>query len=430
MITALILVVGVSIAVSALCSILEAVFLSVTPSYVAMLAERGDRAGRILQRLRSRLDEPIAAILTLNTVAHTVGAAMGGALALSVFGDAWVAAFSAVLTFLILVFSEIVPKTIGARYWRRLSRPTAYVLDGLTVVTRPVWLPLSAIGRLFVGKANAEPPIGPADVLALAAIGRRDGAIDPMTWQVVRNALALHRVAVRRIMTPRTSIVAVAKGTPVSTARRILQERGHLRMPVHNGSIDFVVGVVMARDLWRDDLTGDEPVDDVMRPPLVVPDSKPVDRLLVEMRRDQVTMAIVLDEFGGTAGLVTIEDLVEEVVGEIREEHEPRHDQFADLADGRVRVRGDVPVRTVNEHLDLELPEDTVDTLGGFMLDRLGRVAEPGDRVGVRGGVLRVDATEDLRVTVVVFEPERTRAAEPVAEHSSGRVRPRPDVGA
>jgi putative hemolysin len=429
MITALIVVVSVSIAVSALCSILEAVFLSATPSYVATLAERGDRAGLVLQRLRSRLDEPIAAILTLNTVAHTVGAAMGGALALSVFGDAWVAIFSAILTLLILVFSEIIPKTIGARYWRRLSRPTAYVLDGLTVLTRPVWLPLSAIGRLFVRKSHAEPTIGPADVLALAAVGRREGAIDPMTWQVVRNALALHRVAVRRIMTPRTSIVGVSSGTSVAEARRIIQDAGHLRLPVHEGSIDFVVGVVMARDLWRKELTGEELVKDLMRPPLVVPDSKPVDRLLVEMRRDQVTIAIVLDEFGGTAGLVTIEDLVEEVVGEIREEHEPPDTRFTDLPGGHVLVRGDAPVRAVNERLDLDLPEDVVDTLGGFVLDRLGRVAVPGDRVIVHRGALRVEATADLRVVEVVFEPEGTKGAMqrvPV----SGRDRARAVAGA
>jgi CBS domain containing-hemolysin-like protein len=244
------------------------------------------------------------------------------------------------------------------------------------------------------------------DLLALAAVGRREGAIDPPTWYVVRNALALHHVSVRSIMTPRTSIVAVPIGTSVADARRTVQESGHLRLPVYDGSIDFVVGVVLARDLWRSDLDADELVDPLVRPPLVVPDSKPVDRLLMEMRRDHVTIAIVLDEYGGTAGLVTVEDLVEEVVGEIREEHEPRRGPFEELTGGRIRIRGEVPVRTVNERLRLELPEDLVDTLGGFVLDRLGRVPRAGDRVAVRGGTLEVDMMDDRRVVDVVFVPD------------------------
>lgn len=408
MIATLILVVTVAIGVSALCSVLEAVFLSVTPSHVAALAERGDRAGRILVALRERLDEPIAAILTLNTVAHTAGAAVGGALALAVLGEGWVAYFSVLLTLAILVFSEIVPKTVGARYWRELSRPTAFVLQGLTRLTRIVWLPLSAIGRLFAGRAQEEPSVSVGDLLALAAVGRREGAIDLPTWHVVRNALALHRVTVRSIMTPRTGIVAVPIGTSVEHARRTIQESGHLRLPVYDGTIDFVVGVVLARDLWRSDLDAASPVDPLLRAPFVVPDSKPVDRLLMEMRRDHVTIAIVLDEFGGTAGLVTIEDLVEEVVGEIREEHEPRRGPFEDLAGGRVRIRGDVPVRAVNERLHLDLPEDVVETVGGFVLDRLGRVPRTGDRVAVEGGTLEVDSMDDRRVVDVLFEPHVT----------------------
>jgi putative hemolysin len=406
MIAILILVVTVAIGISALCSVLEAVFLSVTPSHVAAMAERGDRAGRILLALRERLDEPIAAILTLNTVAHTAGAALGGALALTVLGQGWVAVFSVLLTLAILVFSEIVPKTIGARYWRELSRPAAFVLDGLTRLTRFVWLPLSAIGRLFPARPQEEPSVSVGDLLALAAVGRREGAIDPPTWHVVRNALALHHVSVRSIMTPRTGIVAVPIGTSVADARRTVHESGHLRLPVYDGSIDFVLGIVLARDLSQSDLRGEEPVDSLLRPPHVVHDSKPVDRLLMEMRRDHVTIAIVLDEYGGTAGLVTIEDLVEEVVGEIREEHEPRRGPFEELTGGEVRIRGEVPVRTVNERLRLDLPEDLVDTLGGFVLDRLGRVPRAGDRVAVRGGTLEVDTMDDRRVVDVLFKPD------------------------
>ena len=133
--TALFVVVGLALAISFLCSILEAVLLSISHSFVAVLQERGERVGDMLARMRDNIDEPIAAILTLNTIGHTVGAAMGGALALQVFGNRWVAVFSAFLTLAILMFSEILPKTLGAHYWQRLAKPTAYVLTWLMRVS-------------------------------------------------------------------------------------------------------------------------------------------------------------------------------------------------------------------------------------------------------------------------------------------------------
>ena len=142
-------VLRISLSLSFLCSILEAVFLSITHSWVGVLKERGERAGDWLGSMLDRIEEPIGAILTLNTIAHTVGAVMGGAIALELFGDRWIALFSAVLTFVILVFSEIIPKTLGATYWQSLSVPTAYILVFLTVILKPILAPLSWLNRLI-----------------------------------------------------------------------------------------------------------------------------------------------------------------------------------------------------------------------------------------------------------------------------------------
>jgi CBS domain containing-hemolysin-like protein len=199
--TTLFLVIAVSLAVSFLCSILEAVLLSISHSYVALLEDRGDPAGRLLARMRGNIEEPISAILTLNTIAHTVGASVGGALALDVFGSRWIAVFSAALTLAILLFSEIVPKTLGATHWQRLAPATAHVLRWMILAMKPVLVPLSLFNRLITPRNQDPVTVSRAELEILAEIGRREGTIDEAEWQVVSNVMNLDEVRVASVMT-------------------------------------------------------------------------------------------------------------------------------------------------------------------------------------------------------------------------------------
>src|SRR5690554_4451126 len=248
--TDLVLVISAALAVSFLCSILEAVLLSITHSYVAVLQDEGDPTGATLARMRANIDEPIAAILTLNTIAHTVGASVGGALALQVFGSEWIALFSALLTLAILVLSEILPKTIGATYWKALARPAAYVLSVMVFVMKPILVPLSLVNRLISPKGEPRPTISRAELEVLAEIGRREGALDEEEWRLVTNVMHLERVRVGEVMTPRTQIVAVPVEATVEDAKLVMIEEGHLRIPVYEETIDRIVGILLARDLW------------------------------------------------------------------------------------------------------------------------------------------------------------------------------------
>src|SRR5690606_28538568 len=171
--TALIFVIVIGLIISFTCSILEAVLLSISHSHVALMQERGERAGDLMARMRANLDEPIAAILTLNTIAHTISASVGGAYALRLWGETWIALFSAALTLAILVVSEILPKTIGATYWKRLAAPTAYVLRVLIVVLKPILIPLAWFNRLITPKGKKGPTVSRAEIEILAEIGRR-----------------------------------------------------------------------------------------------------------------------------------------------------------------------------------------------------------------------------------------------------------------
>lgn len=410
--TLLVLVVVIAIVVSSLCSILEAVLLSVTHSFVALLEEQGERAGRMLARMRKKVDEPITAILTLNTMAQTVGATIAGAIALQVFGSRWIAAFSAVLTLSVLVFGEIIPKTLGANYWKQLAKPAAYVLSGMILLLRPVVIPLSLIGRIFSARKDGVPTVSRAEFEILADIGRREGTIDEEEWQVLSNLMNLERVRVGEVMTPRTSIVAVPSTSSVDSVKTVMLDEGHLRVPVYEESLDNVVGILLARDLWRADREQIREIGSLVRPARFVPRTKPVEDLIAEMRQQRIKMAIVLDEFGGTAGLVTLEDLIEEIVGEIQDEHEQEPLPFEERREGQTLISGGVPVSEVNERFDLDLPEDLYDTIGGFVFGRLGRIAREGDEVEVLGGRLRVSAMDGRRIDRIAFIPVLQEAEE------------------
>jgi CBS domain containing-hemolysin-like protein len=408
--TTLLLVIGISLAISFLCSVLEAVLLSTSHSYVGVLQEQGHPAGKLLARMRQSIEEPVAAILTLNTIAHTVGAAMGGAIALEVFGSRWIALFSIVLTLVILVFSEILPKTLGATYWQSLAPPAAWTLHGMILVMKPVLVPLAFLNRLLTPRRTQGSTVSRAELEVLAEIGRREGTIDQHEWEVVTNVMNLDTRSVGQVMTPRTQIVAVPVDASLDEAQRVMLDKGRLRLPVYHEGIDHVVGVLLARDLWRAARAGARDLQEVMREPTFVPATKPVEDTLRHMRQHRIKMAIVLDEYGGTAGLVTLEDLIEEIVGEIQDEHEQEPPSFEETPAGQVQIRGSVLVSEVNERLQLSLPEKDYDSIGGYVFGTLGRMPDAGDEVTIPGGVLRVVAMDGRRILRVAFIPSPATA--------------------
>ena len=406
MLVQLVAVVGTSLAFSFLCSVLEAVLLSVNHSYVAVLQGRGDRAGDILARMKRQIDEPIAAILTLNTIAHTVGATVGGALAVNVFGGGVAfGVFTAALTFALLVLSEIIPKTIGATFCKPLARPTAHLLRIMVFVMRPALVPLGYLSRWIKPRRARQATISRAEIEALAEIGRREGALDEDEFRVMSNVMQLDEIDVGEVMTPRIDIVAVPQGATVREAMDVMLDTGKLRLPVHEDSLDRIVGVLLARDLWRAARDGESGIREITRPVPFAPATKPVEDLIREMRARSTKLAIVLDEFGGTAGLVTLEDLIEEIVGEFRDEHErdlPR--DFVDTGGGRVVIWGGTPVKDVEDRLGIDLGED-YDTIGGYVFGALDRVGRIGDSVETGAGEFRIVRMRRRRIEYVVFFP-------------------------
>ncbi len=404
----LVSIVLVALSISFLCSILEAVFLSITHAYVALLKNRGEWAGEWLEHARRNVEEPIAAILTLNTIAHTIGAAMAGAQAAVVFGDAWVGVFSGVLTVLVLLATEIVPKTIGATYWKRLAKPSAHVLRVMIVSMKPVLIPLRWLSQLLTPSTD-RPTVSRSEIAVLAEIGRREGQLDEDEFSVVTNVIRLDEVSVGEVMTPRTDMIGIPATASIDDAQAVMLDTGHLRLPVYEENLDSITGIIVGRDVWRAHREGRDALAEIIRPVPFAPASKRVEDLIPEMRSQLTKMAIVLDEFGGTAGLVTLEDLIEEIIGEIQDEHEgDEPEDFQPLGKGRLRIWGGATLREASQRLDFEPSDDEeegFDTIGGFVFGRLNRIPVVGDEVDIPGGTLRVTQMKGRRIGYLVYEP-------------------------
>jgi CBS domain containing-hemolysin-like protein len=315
----LIVAVSLAMGVSALCSLFEAVLYSVPFSYVEALSRKGRRAGLLFKQMRENVERPISAVLTLNTVANTFGASVAGAAALAVFGQEWLGVFSAAFTLGILLFSEIIPKTVGVRYCKGFSKLVAFPLYLLQWILLPATWATSWITR-WIGPNGAIVGISAEEIQAMAKMGRRTGTIRGVEETVIKNILALREVRSRDIMTPRTVVFSLPKHMSLEEVRAAspLWPWPHSRVPVYEGEVDNIVGLVQRREILAAlaDARQGVRLDDLKRPVHIVPDTLTADRLLQDFVERREHLFVVVDEYGGVAGVVTLEDVFEEILGQ------------------------------------------------------------------------------------------------------------------
>ncbi|MBN2078709.1 MAG: HlyC/CorC family transporter [Spirochaetes bacterium] len=304
------------IAVSFLCSLLESVILSLSRPYIQVLVDRKRRSGTLLKKMKERIDSPIAAILTLNTISHTVGAAISGAIAVELFGVRWMGVFSAVLTLLILILSEIIPKTIGARFWKELSPPSAYILRFMILALTPLIIPINAISRLLT-KGSIGDHVSKAEIYNFVRIGYHQGVLDQTELSLVENLFSLREVRVRDIMTPRPVVTWFSRESTVGDLRGEVASLRFSRIPLYDSGENHVTGVVLRRDIM-DRIAGKKfnaSLASLGAKPEFIPETMTVLKLLTWMVKERVQFAIVLNEFGDFVGIVTLEDAVETLLG-------------------------------------------------------------------------------------------------------------------
>lgn len=312
----LVLYVALAIGVSFLCSMMEAVLLSVTPSYVAALERKGSAVGERIHEFKENVDRPLAAILSLNTIAHTVGAAGVGAQAAIVFGEAYTGIVAAILTLLILVLSEIIPKTLGAVYWRTLTPSVVRMLTATIIAMWPLVKLSQGITHLL-SQEEEETAFSREEFTAMAELGEEEGVFEEKESRILRNLFRFNSLRVKDVMTPRTVIFDLPENTTIGEVVEEHDEFRFSRIPVYDDDPDDITGYVLKDEMLlraaqeEFDVTLEEMARDI----LVVHETLPLPDLLERLLDRLEHIALVVDEYGGVAGVVTMEDVVETLLG-------------------------------------------------------------------------------------------------------------------
>ncbi|MEX2464202.1 MAG: CNNM domain-containing protein [Balneolaceae bacterium] len=305
-----------AIGVSFLCSILEAVLLSMNPSFIAVLEKNSPKNGKILRELKRDIDRPLSAILTLNTIAHTVGAAGVGAQAQIVFGNAYVSITSALLTLAILIFSEIIPKTLGATHWKKLAVFAGRTTKILIFITYPFVL-LSMEITKWLSNEETEPTMSREEFSAMAELGFEEGVFEEGESNIFKNLIRFRSLRVKDIMTPR---IVVVKFQEDLTINEILQQNEELRvsrMPVYGENEEDITGYVLKNDLYYNlsKNNGEKKLREIKREVFILPETISLKILFERLLEEQEHIVVAVDEYGGFSGVVTMEDVVETLLG-------------------------------------------------------------------------------------------------------------------
>jgi CBS domain containing-hemolysin-like protein len=306
----------VALGFSFLCSVAEAVVLSVTPSFIANLEKSGTAAARLLKKVKVDIDRSLAAILTLNTIAHTVGAGGAGAEAAAYFGDRWVGLSMAVLTLLILFLSEIIPKTLGALYWRRLAPATARFIQLLIWVLYPLIYCSELITKLLT-RGKRTHAFSREEFTALAEIGAEAGHLDARESRILKNLLRFPSLCAEDVMTPSTVVFALQQDRTVPEVMQQHTEISFTRIPIYGSDRDDVTGFVLKTDLLQHEQRhqGKTRLHELKREIRAVRDNTPLSQVLEELLDNQAHILLVVDDYGGMEGVLTLEDAVETLIG-------------------------------------------------------------------------------------------------------------------
>jgi putative hemolysin len=324
----------------------------------------------------------------------------------------------AALSLVAVLFGLFVPRSIGRKHAKQVLLLMVFPLELITWVTRPLVAVLFFLTRVVTAPFGADPRegtlISEEDIKEVIETGGEQGVLDVEERDMLHSVFALGEKKVHEVMVPRTDIVAIDVNTPPQEVLESVVSAGHSRIPVYEGSSDQIIGVLYVKDLFRRLARGEKDVTvrPFLRPAQFVPETKKVDQLLREMQKDKVHIAIVVDEYGGTAGLVTIEDLVEEIVGEIRDEYDVERELVLPVSEHEAVMDARVPFSEVQETFGIDSPEgvDEFDTLGGFVTHELGRLPKVGETVKSNGVKFVVESVDGRRVgrVRVIREPART----------------------
>ena len=394
---------------------------------VRHLAEQGQKSAQALERIRAREDRFFASIVLLQNLFVVVASTVAGLLAVDIAGGWGLIVGTILVTAGIALFGEVTPKVLAAQAADRLAFVVARPTELFTLALRPLAILFAAgpnaLARLIFGaRTTVTPTVTEAELRMLIDMSAEEGAVGEGEAKLMERVFRFYDRRVNELMIPRTEAIWLETGTTTAEFYRIFDETPHSRFPVYRESMDRVVGIVNIKDVLRAAAqartTPETPIDTLMRPAYFVPETKLVGALFVEMQERRQQMAIIVDEYGGTAGIVTLEILLEEMVGRLGDELAAPEREFRTIDERTLRVDGGMSVHEAREELDLAIPEGDYETIAGYVLDVLGHIPKEGERVHGEGFQITVAEVQGRKIEEVVVTrdpsaaPKETSASE------------------
>ena len=430
------LIIVIALVLAGLAASAETSLTSISRVRLRTLVEQKVPQAIVIERLHRDPNRYLSTILIVNTVAIIVASSASTLLALHLYQERvaeWLV--SLILSLIVLVLCEITPKTLALQRAERVALRMARLVAAATFVMRPIVFVLTALTRLILrllgGKAQVRGPfVTEEELKMLVSVGEEEGVLEEEEREMIHGIFEMGDMRVREVMVPRTDLVAIEANEPVEKAVDLVTKHGHTRIPVYEGNLDHIVGVLYAKDLLRAVVRGEQKsLRDIARKPYFTPESNLVQDVLRDLRKNRVHMAIVVDEYGGTAGAVTIEDILEEIVGPIQDEYDVgEEDEIQFISPNEVVLDGRVSVDDVNELLKLQITGDDYDTIGGYVLNQLGAAPRVGATLKLGNAELRVEAVQGTRIKKVRIKSQ-TPFEIPAAQESQPTLSSTPPQG-
>src|SRR5437870_2672010 len=429
---------------AALASGTETALTSVGRLRVRYLAEQGSQAAAILQRLRADPNRFLSTVLFTNTLALIVASTATALMSDSILTRAgvpdawrlWLTLFvSLLLSVVLLIVAEVTPKTLAIAHAERWALAAAGPVDRVAIFLSPILWAVTIISRgITGGRGGRAPYLTEEELLTVLHVSEEQGVIEEQEHQMIHGIIEIGDKTVREIMIPRTDIIAVAHDATLRDIVKLFKQYRHTRMPVFEKDIDHVIGLIHTKDLllfYTLSTSEKFDMDKVLRPIEYTPEQKKVDELLNEMRTKKVHMMIVVDEYGGTAGLVTLEDLLEEIVGEIRDEYDTaEQEDLVIINDHEARVDAGFPLEELNERLHLGIEESgDYDSVGGYVHSVLGKIAEEGDSFQSGRAKWIVEKVKGRRIETIRLVAEERWPTEVHGHDGAGEIRVEEQTG-
>ena len=384
----------------------ETALFSLTRFQVRKLSAAHPKQGKIVSRLLLHPSRTLTTILTGNMLVNVAASSMVSMLFIKKFKETGVGPAIGLMTFLLLIFGEITPKTYAVRHALKVSAFAAWPLDILAMILYPLRQVLAGITNVFMRlairkKVTKKPYLTEKELKTMIDVGEQDGVIEEDEKEMIQAVFEFDETEVSEVMIPRVDMLSVEGTDSVEELIQLMRKTRHTRIPVYEETIDNILGVIYTREFLVEEATELRPF---IRPIIFVPETMKLDDIFLEFQSKKKDIAIVVDEYGGTSGLITMEDILEEIVGEIYDEFDTPEEEIKKVSPNTYIVKGGVSLRDLNEELELDLPLEEADTLAGFLLEHLERFPKPQEKIKTGNIEFIVEHIKKNRIRLVTVK--------------------------